>query len=56
MMSAKITSEHLARKAIVYVRQSTAAQVQQMANTPAHMNKPVRHFLVRVISKTPSVV
>ena len=29
MMSAKITSEHLARKAIVYVRQSTAAQVRE---------------------------
>ena len=28
-MSAKITSEHLARKAIVYVRQSTAAQVRE---------------------------
>jgi len=29
MMSAKITSDHLTRKAIVYVRQSTAAQVRE---------------------------
>ncbi len=29
MMSAKITSEHLARKAVVYVRQSTAVQVRE---------------------------
>ena len=29
MMSSKLTSEHLARKAIVYVRQSTAAQVRE---------------------------
>jgi DNA invertase Pin-like site-specific DNA recombinase len=29
MMSSKITPEHLARKAIVYVRQSTAAQVRE---------------------------
>lgn len=29
MMTAKITSDHLTRKAIVYVRQSTAAQVRE---------------------------
>ena len=29
MLTAKITSDHLTRKAIVYVRQSTAAQVRE---------------------------
>ena len=43
MMSAKITSEHLARKAIVYVRQSTAAQVRENLESQRRQYGLVEH-------------
>lgn len=43
MMSSKITSEHLARKAIVYVRQSTAAQVRENLESQRRQYALVEH-------------
>jgi DNA invertase Pin-like site-specific DNA recombinase len=43
MMSAKIKSEHLARKAIVYVRQSSAAQVRENLESQRRQYKLVEH-------------
>ena len=43
MMSAKITSEHLARKAIVYVRQSSAAQVRENLESQRRQYALVEH-------------
>jgi len=43
MMSAKITSEHLARKAIVYVRQSSATQVRENLESQRRQYALVEH-------------
>jgi DNA invertase Pin-like site-specific DNA recombinase len=43
MMSSKITSEHLARKAIVYVRQSTATQVRENLESQRRQYALVEH-------------
>jgi len=43
MMSSKLTSEHLARKAIVYVRQSTAAQVRENLESQRRQYALVEH-------------
>src|SRR3972149_9706641 len=43
MMSSKITSEHLARKPIVYVRQSTAAQVRENLESQRRQYALVEH-------------
>ena len=43
MMSAKITSEHLARKAIVYVRQSTTVQVRENLESQRRQYALVEH-------------
>ena len=42
-MSAKITSEHLARKAIVYVRQSTTVQVRENLESQRRQYALVEH-------------
>lgn len=43
MMNAKITSEHLARKAIVYVRQSTTVQVRENLESQRRQYALVEH-------------
>jgi DNA invertase Pin-like site-specific DNA recombinase len=43
MMNTKITSEHLARKAIVYVRQSTAVQVRENLESQRRQYALVEH-------------
>ena len=43
MMSAKITSEHLARKAIVYVRQSSGTQVRENLESQRRQYALVEH-------------
>jgi len=43
MMSSKITPDHLARKAIVYVRQSTAAQVRENLESQRRQYALVEH-------------
>jgi DNA invertase Pin-like site-specific DNA recombinase len=43
MMSTKISSEHVARKAIVYVRQSSAAQVRENLESQRRQYKLVEH-------------